>query len=89
MLRTWRGLAVIAKPYPVSRGGQLGWEIQQEEMAACARVLSSGAGLMVLQPAAGGQQQGQQQQQPSGQRPGRLVSCPDYDFFISRSFRSR
>ncbi|PSC70934.1 MATE efflux family isoform A [Micractinium conductrix] len=83
LLGTWRGVAVLARPYPVAKGGPLGWEIQQEEMALCAERLASGGGLVALRPASGGRWQ-----ELRGLPPAQLgVGCPDYEFFMSRSAR--
>lgn len=80
LLGTWRGVAVLARPYPVAKGGPLGWEIQQEEMALCAERLASGGGLVALRPASGGRWQ-----ELRGLPPAQLgVGCPDYEFFMSR-----
>eukprot|EP00887_Chlorella_sp_A99_P007431 scaffold2.g7431.t1 len=77
VLRTWRGLAVIARPYPLARGGPVGWEIQRQAMTECAARLAAGAGLAAaVHPDAG-----------AAAPPARLVSCPDYDFFASRAAR--
>lgn len=84
---SWRGVAVLARPYPVSKGGPLGWEIQLEEMAACAERLAGGCGLVALRP---------RPRAPPGARWDRLarlppaqlgVACPDYEFFCSRMQR--
>ncbi|KAL4448173.1 hypothetical protein ABPG75_005392 [Micractinium tetrahymenae] len=92
LLGSWRGVAVLARPYPVAKGGPLGWEIQQEEMAQCAERLAAGAGLVALRPrapragAAGGAS-------VEWERHGRLppaalgVACPDYEFFAARAAR--
>ena len=78
---TWRGVAVLARPYPLAKGGPLGWEIQQEEMAQCAHRLACGAGLAALHPA----DDGVGWRAVGGLPPTTLgVSCPDYHFFASR-----
>ena len=51
---SWRGVAVLARGYPVAKGGPLGWEIQLAEMAQCAAQLASGTGLLALRPHPGG-----------------------------------
>lgn len=80
----WRGVAVIARSYPVSKGGPLGWEVQLEEMANCAEQLASGTGLVALR-----RRPSDCAWQPSaGLPPSALgVACPDYEFFASRMRR--
>ncbi len=96
LLGSWRGVAVLERPYPVAKGGPLGWEIQQEEMAQCAERLASGAGLVALRPrlpgtagSSGGDAAGgaSVEWEPHGQLSAASlgVSCPDYEFFAARS----
>ena len=82
----WRGVAVLARPHPVSKGGPLGWEIQQEEMAACAERLATGGGLLALRPRAGAPRGAWHRL--AGLSAAQLgVACPDYEFFASRMQR--
>lgn len=98
LLGSWRGVAVLARPYPVAKGGPLGWEIQQEEMAQCAERLAGGAGLVALRPrrapaGAASVDRAAADSSVEWDRHGRLpaaalgVSCPDYEFFTARSAR--
>lgn len=85
VLGSWRGVAVLARSYPVAKGGPLGWEIQQEEMSICAERLASGTGLVALQPCASGRGGWGE---VCGLPPAALgIRCPDYEFFCSRMQR--
>lgn len=76
-------MAVLARPYPVAKGGPLGWEIQLEEMAQCAERLAGGVGLVALRPRPGAPP-GTQWERAEGVSPEALgISCPDYHFFAS------
>lgn len=67
----WRGQALHARPYPVSKGGPLSWEIELEELEEGAQRLALGLGLMHRSDGSGGWE-------PAP------VRCPDWDFFCSR-----
>jgi hypothetical protein len=85
---SWRGVAVLARGYPVAKGGPLGWETQQAEMAQCAAQLASGAGLLALRPHVC--EDAAVLDPVAGLPPAVLgVSCPDYDFFCNRMRRFR
>lgn len=87
VIGTWRGMAVVSRSYPVAKGGPLGWEIQQEEMAQCAERLACGTGLVALRPCAARDGRGGVAWERLARLPRAAlgVSCPDYDFFCSRS----
>lgn len=79
----WRGAAVLARPYPVAKGGPLGWDIQREEMEQCAERLAGGGGLVVLRRSDAGWQP--ETSPPDAEQLG--IACPDLDFFRSRTGR--
>jgi hypothetical protein len=81
----WRGTAVLARPYPVAKGGPLGWDIQRQEMEQCAERLASGAGLVALRLGDAGWEP--DASPPAAEQLG--IACPDYDFFRSRTSRYR
>ncbi|GAB4817490.1 hypothetical protein N2152v2_004536 [Parachlorella kessleri] len=68
----WRGVAVVAKPYPSAKGGAMAWEVRLEELAETAGRLATGAGL--------------QCRLPDGRLVPAGVRCPDHDFFASRAW---
>jgi len=64
------GYVVVKKNYPLSKGGPLSWDIQQEELAEGARRLALGLGI-------------HKQQNTAAESLNEDI-CPDYQFFVSR-----
>ena len=72
------GYVVVKKNYPLSKGGPLSWDIQQEELAEGARRLALGLGIHK-------QQHGTTTQTGSSEAVSSHEDiCPDYQFFVSR-----